>query len=424
MVVDYSKWDKLELSDDSDIEVHPNVDKKSFIRWKQQDIHEKRTQRRHEIESLKAENAMNSSLLDRLNRLIASLKSVADSDRAAVDASLKEAVKETGGAEKAPESGPSYGAMMESLVGQVLQEVKTAVEKEGKPFVETLRTTFEKHQKKLSELQDACVKKLTSLQNEEAKHITSEDLKIGFDSTKVSKKKESIPATTTKTTEKKIEVLNPTSSSAKGKEKLVAPDPGDEADDESEPVSKSSKNDADDEDEDYKISPLAEKFAAIKLGDYQKCLSFIGEHPSIVSEDEADGILYEAFGKEMKNEHAAAKRYVHNALLLQYCARLGRDGVTVFFRKIMTPNHPSLGAFLQDVEQTYSHIKQRSVYLLEEQKLQAANEDMVEEEEIIDLETVTDEKLAELGLTREDIERFKKEQEEKDAAEDAAQISG
>jgi cell division cycle protein 37 len=27
--MDYSKWDKLELSDDSDIEVHPNIDKKS-----------------------------------------------------------------------------------------------------------------------------------------------------------------------------------------------------------------------------------------------------------------------------------------------------------------------------------------------------------------------------------------------------------
>ena len=37
--LNYAKWDNLELSDDSDIEVHPNVDKKSFIRWKQRDIH-------------------------------------------------------------------------------------------------------------------------------------------------------------------------------------------------------------------------------------------------------------------------------------------------------------------------------------------------------------------------------------------------
>lgn len=33
--LDYSKWDAIELSDDEDIEVHKNIDKASFIRWKQ-----------------------------------------------------------------------------------------------------------------------------------------------------------------------------------------------------------------------------------------------------------------------------------------------------------------------------------------------------------------------------------------------------
>jgi cell division cycle protein 37 len=31
--LNYSKWDQLELSDDSDIEGHPNVDKKSLIKF-------------------------------------------------------------------------------------------------------------------------------------------------------------------------------------------------------------------------------------------------------------------------------------------------------------------------------------------------------------------------------------------------------
>lgn len=359
---------------------------------------------------------MNSSLLIRLNKLINSLTPLSEKERDLVDPILKEASLESPKdlpEEQKPEAGPSFATMMESLIGQVLDETKKAAVN-GKPFVETLRSTFQTHQKKLSELQDECVKKLNALQNEEAKHITSEDLKIGFDSTKVSKKHtESLPAAAPKKMIRKVEVLNPSSSQseAKGKMKLIEQDPDDDADDEKEEAS----HKAADDDEDYKISPLSEKFAEIKLGDYQKCLEYIGQHPSIVSEEEADGILYEAFGKEMAKKHVAAKRYVHNALLLQYCARLGRDGVSVFFRKIMTPNHPSLGAFLQDVEQTYNHVKQRSLYLLEEQKAQAAQE--IEEEEIIDLDTVTDEKLAELGLTREDIEKFKKEQEEKDAAE-------
>lgn len=60
--LNYSKWDNLELSDDSDIEVHPNVDKKSFIRWKQRDIHEKRDIRKSENQQLKAESENNKKL--------------------------------------------------------------------------------------------------------------------------------------------------------------------------------------------------------------------------------------------------------------------------------------------------------------------------------------------------------------------------
>ncbi|KLU81241.1 hypothetical protein MAPG_00333 [Magnaporthiopsis poae ATCC 64411] len=55
MPLDYSKWDALELSDDSDIEVHPNVDKRSFIRAKQNQIHMERARRKNEIETLKYE---------------------------------------------------------------------------------------------------------------------------------------------------------------------------------------------------------------------------------------------------------------------------------------------------------------------------------------------------------------------------------
>ncbi len=32
---DYSKWDKIELSDDEE-DLHPNIDKDSWFRWKHQ----------------------------------------------------------------------------------------------------------------------------------------------------------------------------------------------------------------------------------------------------------------------------------------------------------------------------------------------------------------------------------------------------
>ncbi|KAI8058140.1 Cdc37, N-terminal domain-containing protein, partial [Syncephalis plumigaleata] len=72
--LDYSKWDKLELSDDDDFECHPNIDKASFIRWRQQDIHQKRQERRAKIEALNAEIAMNAVLQARIDRLVKELQ--------------------------------------------------------------------------------------------------------------------------------------------------------------------------------------------------------------------------------------------------------------------------------------------------------------------------------------------------------------
>ncbi|KAH3250334.1 hypothetical protein KXW23_001600, partial [Aspergillus fumigatus] len=81
MVLDYSKWDALELSDDSDIEVHPNVDKRSFIRAKQAQIHQQRHQRRMEIETLKYERIINDGLLSRIDKLLALLREHEGSSR-------------------------------------------------------------------------------------------------------------------------------------------------------------------------------------------------------------------------------------------------------------------------------------------------------------------------------------------------------
>jgi cell division cycle protein 37 len=59
--------DNLELSDDSDIEVHPNVDKRSFIRAKQNQIHAERLHRKQRFESLKHELVINDTLAQRVS---------------------------------------------------------------------------------------------------------------------------------------------------------------------------------------------------------------------------------------------------------------------------------------------------------------------------------------------------------------------
>jgi cell division cycle protein 37 len=67
--MDYSKWDKIELSDDEDFECHPNVDKKSFIRWKQADIHQKRKEQQLLLTNLKTQKQQQKQLLDHLKSL-------------------------------------------------------------------------------------------------------------------------------------------------------------------------------------------------------------------------------------------------------------------------------------------------------------------------------------------------------------------
>ena len=142
MPVDYSKWDALELSDDSDIEVHPNVDKRSFIRAKQNQIHQQRFERKHRITTLKYEQVINDGLLVRIDALLKSLNSHKievegktennDVDEIVFDALLDVSSDGSLGKDQPPsppegvhtkEDQPSYSKMMGALVDQVKAEV-------------------------------------------------------------------------------------------------------------------------------------------------------------------------------------------------------------------------------------------------------------------------------------------------------------
>ena len=66
---DYSKWDKIELSDDES-DLHPNIDKDSWFRLK----HRTRLEREEkEDEEIKRINQLNSEDLQRLNIINARL---------------------------------------------------------------------------------------------------------------------------------------------------------------------------------------------------------------------------------------------------------------------------------------------------------------------------------------------------------------
>ena len=339
MVVNYSKWDALELSDDSDIEVHPNVDKRSFIRAKQNQIHQQRFQRKHEITTLKYERVINDGLLQRIDDLLASLRKHADQATGGnPDEFMMQALMECAGdpsQDKPPdppagvhskEEQPLYSQMLAGLVDQV----KKAAGSEPKDWYKSYVDGVGQHKTKVQNLQKELLVKLNQLEKEEGSKITSESIHEGFNMSSVSKEKEKEKPTARPKAET-VEVLNPGSVKKNPLRRLDSGGQTSGADaDVDEP---GPPDDAEDDDKDIEPTKLGREFAKIKMGDYKECLRFISEHHEVVTERETDGLLVEAFNAQTDGKEAYAKQCVHQALLLQYCRTLGRDGVAMFFKR-------------------------------------------------------------------------------------------
>lgn len=323
MVVDYSKWDALELSDDSDIEVHPNVDKRSFIRAKQNQIHQQREQRRHDIKTLKYERIINDGLLERIDKLLSALKKhegTNTSPEQPIFQTIMEFASNPADDQAPPppegvytheKEQPKYSQMMSSLLDMVKKEFE-----DSKPdnMIDAYIKGVEGHQTKVQNLQNELLTKLAALEKEEGSKITSDKLHDGFNTSHVAKATDKSQAGPSKSTE--VQLLNPGAGS--------------------QPSGSAAENDDDDDPADVEISELGKKFARLRPNDYAAYLQFISAHPQIIAEKETDGLLVEAFNSQMKGQEDYARQCVHQALLLQYCRSLGPDGIKLFFNRYVT----------------------------------------------------------------------------------------
>ena len=388
MVLDYSKWDALELSDDSDIEVHPNVDKRSFIRAKQNQIHQQRYERRREIDTLKYERIVNDGLLVRINALLDALKKHQEETTTNPDELVFQALIESAGdpAENDPPKPPEgvytrenepvmkYSKMMGSLVDQVRKEVnEKKVTDTYKSYIDGVTS----HLTKVQNLQQDLLAKLAQLEKDEGSKITSDSIHDGFNTSKVAKPKTQDrpkPSTSAKPRSEPVELLNPkvTPRATLIREDSGAISSGAEADVEDGNIGK------EEDDSDIQPTALGKEFAKIKLGDYRACLQFISEHPDVVTERETDGLLVEAFNAQMAGKEAYARSCVHQGLLLQYCRQLGRDGVALFFKRITTKDHRAGKVLMDDVNTTYGRIKTRAAELSKEQPSDPAGVEQIQ----------------------------------------------
>jgi cell division cycle protein 37 len=115
-----------------------------------------------------------------------------------------------------------------------------------------------------------------------------------------------------------IETLNAPSTST--------PDPDEEAVD----------NEADDEDEDSnlpKMTPELLEFSKINRGNFEESYRYIQAHRPVYVKGADDALLVAAFDAESRGESAYAKNCVNQALLIQYCQKLGADGPALFFKR-------------------------------------------------------------------------------------------
>jgi cell division cycle protein 37 len=390
MPIDYNKWDRLEVSDDSDVEVHPNVDTKSFIRAKQRQIHEQRAQRKHEIETLKYERIVNDGLLERINALLDALKKhqveagTKNPDElvfqslieSAGDPAKDEPPKPPEGVYTHQKEQPRYSKMMGALIDQVKKEVDEKKDTSADRYTDFVQGVHG-HLTKVQNLQQDLLKRLAQLEKEATAKITSEDIHVGFDSSHVNKPKPKPtntekPKTKEKTKTDTVELLNaPKGLSSRTPETLQSRDggvsSGAEADIEDGSLLEKHEDDDEEDEANIKLTPEGKEFAKIKIGDYRACLQYISQHPEIVNEKTQDALMIEAFNAQMKGQDAYARTCVHQSLLIQYCRQLGRDGVGMFFKRITTKGHQAQQVFNKDLAETYGRIKVRAAELQKEE---------------------------------------------------------
>ncbi|EGN98313.1 hypothetical protein SERLA73DRAFT_169310 [Serpula lacrymans var. lacrymans S7.3] len=370
MPLNYSKWDQLELSDDSDIEGHPNVDKRSLIHWKQRDIHEKREARKHHIVALGAEIACNRVLQPRLISIATGVSEKGPSHFSNLVEQLQTNPSPDAPPTNAP-GQPTYDAMILSLLLQIWEEAKkNGVGKDSDKLGDVLHAGIENHLKQLEDHTKKLEKDLEEEKKEQKKHITSEDIHEGFESkyipplpapAPIKNAKTEVPKKT-KTTATTYEVLNPASSSQASSSK----------------PSKSASAESEDSEEEItedlpELTPSLEAFSRLPIHGYEKSWEYIQAHRDVIVPGASDALLVAAFRAQSdgmtaesngeKRKALAQKKYakqcVHQSLLLQYCDKLGVDGVRVFFKKMISGDKRADAVFVKDVEDTYAHLETR-----------------------------------------------------------------
>lgn len=427
MPIDYSKWDKIEISDDSDIEVHPNVDKKSFIKWKQRDIHEKRAQRNIEIKSILVQLTMYAKLNTRVEYLTEQLKPEQFLENDVVMKTLdakfdpkekfnyEELIKEKGDTlrkglkdlhfePEETENTPCYNEMIEDLLIQIKDDHPDA-KTDGFKLVEYLK----EHRAKIDDVMSKQTIKLDDLLYQKAQLIVSDDLHTGFDRSFMNKdkgdeddddddgqkgkrnvkdqnkptKKETVTTSeTVNTSSRSLGNAAPSAvsaSSASSASSVPSAPSQSSYSSTTAQVSTGEKSEADILDE-LELKPETEKFGKLPTTSLSDSADFLIKHTKICTEQQKDALMMSAFDAQLEGNTTRLKQIVHQALILQYIVQLkgsntSRDdtirAIKLFFSKFQSEEKMQ-AFFNEEFTNTVNHIIQRCKIIKQEQEERAA----------------------------------------------------
>lgn len=388
MAIDYSKWDKIELSDDSDIEVHPNVDKRSFIKWKQQSIHETRVKRNQDIKNLETQVNMYGCLNRRVDKLLGSLK---DSDLVEKDTLSKflnanfDKHEKSAGDNVDPDI-PSYNEMVEDLFEQLERDAKN----DGKNPKDggIIRQLVLKHREKIDNVTVEAKKKLEELYIEKNSLISSDDIKPGFDSGFMNKKE----------SEAEEKVAENLQKAAVAKAGVNSPTPV--ASLPNLPATFIEYEDV------MELAPETEAFGEIASSDYSKSEDYLVKHMPIISEQQKDALMMKAFEYQMKGDEKSTYRVIHQSELMGYIREIYdmkkitglvssemKQVIEMFFQRVVRgTNVQGKQSFLESVQAKFEHVKNR-VRIMEQE-----HENEQEGVETIQLKSLDDSTELEVNL--------------------------
>ncbi|KAJ1813511.1 hsp90 co-chaperone Cdc37 [Coemansia sp. RSA 2599] len=384
MPIDYSKWDNLELSDDSDVEIHPNIEKGTFLRLRQRKIREEREKRRQQREANEEIITLNTSLAESIGKLRSQVIEASESvlgelmdqwqrDAQKGDEYMAERSKAIEKGEEPPI--PSKENMMDTLKARINSELRdAAVNAESlNDKRKAIAKLLEAHMGKLEKNKADAEKELERIRKEEAKHVAPDSvIHEGFNRSIVgttsnsggssSSKPAPAATATVKQTVTTDEVLNPGSV---GKHKDVV------AEQETSAKQQQQQQEGLDENGELEFDDDARQFAS--LTNLSDSYDFIRKRFSVISERKSDQIMAQAFTAELAGKKKLARQYIHQALIITYILKMGSTGINVFFSRVGSKGQAQ-DMFIKDVESYYERIETRCKVINSESEQEAENE--------------------------------------------------